>query len=98
MSLNFDLIYEILKWLDGTTLSSTDCASSLFHFATREENIWEELCSSLWPSTRNEEVSYLISTLGGFEKSYKNFFPMVLNVKRAYVIHYISEFGKSKEL
>ena len=98
MSLNADLICEILKRVDGATLASADCASSLFRSATREEQIWEGLCSSLWPSTRNEEVRGLISALGGFRKFYTDCFPMVLDAERVSAIHCNLKFGISEEL
>ena len=98
MSLNADPICEILKRVDGATLARADCASSLFHSATREEHIWEELCTSLWPSTRNDEVRCLISALGGFRKFYSNCFPMVLNTERVSAIHRNWDFIKSEEM
>lgn len=96
MSLNADLICEILKRVDGATLASVECASSLFRFATREEHAWEELCSSMWPSTRNEEVRSLIFALGGFRKFYRDCFPMVLDAERVSTIHCNLGFGKSE--
>lgn len=98
MCLNADLISEILKRVDGATLANAECASSLFRSATREEHTWEELCSSLWPSTRNEEVRSLISALGGFRKFYTDCFPTVLHPERGSAIHCNLEFGKSEEL
>lgn len=98
MSLNNDLICEILKRVDGATLANAECASSLFRSATREEHAWEELCSSLWPSTRNQEVRSLISVLGGFRKFYTDCFPTVLNAEKVSAIHCNLEFGKSEKL
>lgn len=98
MSLNADLICEILKRVDGATLANAGCASSLLRSAAREEHIWEELCSSLWPSTRNAEVKSLISALGGFWKFYTDCFPMVVNRESVSAIHYDMDCSKSEEL
>lgn len=96
MALNSDLICEILNRVDGATIANAECASSIFRSATREHT-WEQLCSSLWPSTRNEEVRSLISALGGFRKFYADCFPTVLFTERASAIDCNLEFGKSEE-
>lgn len=97
MALNSDLICDILKRVDGVTIANAECASSLFRSATREEHTWEELCSSLWPSTRNEEVRSLISALGGFRKFYTDCFPTVLFTERVSAIDCNLDFSKSEE-
>ncbi|KAM2672386.1 hypothetical protein EV1_008087 [Malus domestica] len=50
-SLNADLFYEVLKRLDGPTL-----ASAAFCSISKEERLWEYVCSSKWPSTNREDV------------------------------------------
>ncbi|CAN6558514.1 unnamed protein product [Malus baccata var. baccata] len=52
-SLNADLFYEVLKRLDGPTL-----ASAAFCSISKEERLWEYVCSSKWPSTNREDVKF----------------------------------------
>ncbi|XP_057815978.2 probable F-box protein At2g36090 [Cryptomeria japonica] len=70
-----DIVGEILKRVDGPTLANAACSSSDFLSFANEEWLWENMCISLWPSTNNEEVKQLISSLGGFRKFYGDCFP-----------------------
>ncbi|XP_068660514.1 probable F-box protein At2g36090 [Aristolochia californica] len=78
-SLSSDLFYDILRRLDGATLASAGCACADFHSISREETIWENVCQSLWPSTKREDVRSLISSIGGFRKFYADCFPLIVN-------------------
>ncbi|PKI53194.1 hypothetical protein CRG98_026395, partial [Punica granatum] len=78
-SLSSDLFYDILRRLDGPTLASAACACAAFCSISREERLWENVCSSLWPSTNREEVKNLISSIGGFRKFYADCFPLIVN-------------------
>ncbi|GLJ55220.1 hypothetical protein SUGI_1184840 [Cryptomeria japonica] len=54
-------------------------ASSHFRSIAKEENLWEEKCCSVWPSTRNTDIKELISSsLGGFKKFYTDCFPAIV--------------------
>ncbi|KAH9317524.1 hypothetical protein KI387_019293 [Taxus chinensis] len=75
--LNSDIIAEILKRVDGSTLATTACSSSAFKSIAFQEWLWENLCSSLWPSTQKSEIKQLISSLGGFRKFYGYCFPLL---------------------
>ncbi|GLJ55194.1 hypothetical protein SUGI_1184420 [Cryptomeria japonica] len=78
MSLNGDLITDILGRVDGITLASAGCVSSQFWSIAKEEKIWEEKCSSLWPSTQDSDVKkFISSSLGGFRKFYASCFPAI---------------------
>ncbi|GLJ55202.1 hypothetical protein SUGI_1184540 [Cryptomeria japonica] len=78
MFLNSDLITEILGRVDGITLANAGCASSHFRSIARQENIWEEACYSMWPSTKNPYIKQLISSsLGGFRNFYASCFPFI---------------------
>lgn len=78
-SLNSDLFYDILKRLDGSTLASVACSCAAFCSISKEERLWENVCSSLWPSTDREDVKRLISSIGGFRKFYADCFPLIIN-------------------
>ncbi|CAN6452875.1 unnamed protein product [Victoria cruziana] len=78
-SLSVDLFYDILRRLDGATLASAECACADFRSISREERLWENVCGSLWPSTKREDVRRLISSMGGFRKFYADCFPLIIN-------------------
>ncbi|CAK7346614.1 unnamed protein product [Dovyalis caffra] len=78
-SLSSDLFYDILRRLDGLTLASAACACAAFCSISKEEKLWENVCSSMWPSTNREDVRSLISSIGGFRKFYADCFPFIVN-------------------
>ncbi|CAN0892585.1 F-box protein At2g27310 [Linum grandiflorum] len=78
-SLSCDIFYDILKRLDGSTLASAACTCAAFCSISKEERLWENVCSSMWPSTDREDVKSLISSLGGFRKFYADCFPLIVN-------------------
>lgn len=77
--LSSDIFYDILRRLDGLTLASAACACAAFCSISREERLWENVCSSMWPSTNREDVKSLISSIGGFRKFYADCFPLIVN-------------------
>ncbi|KAH9294201.1 hypothetical protein KI387_040594 [Taxus chinensis] len=87
-----DIIAEILRKVDGSTLAIAASSSSGLMSIAFQEWLWENLCSSLWPSTQKEEVKQLISSLGGFRTFYGYCFPLlnvcckhsILNFKKDY--------------
>ncbi|KAJ0113078.1 hypothetical protein Patl1_03410 [Pistacia atlantica] len=78
-SLSSDLFYDILRRLDGPTLASAACSCAAFCSISKEEKLWENVCSSMWPSTNREDVKSLISSIGGFRKFYADCFPLIVN-------------------
>ncbi|CAL0316162.1 unnamed protein product [Lupinus luteus] len=78
-SLSSDLFYDILRHLDGPTLASAACTCATFRSISKEERLWENVCSSVWPSTNSEDVKSLISSMGGFRKFYADCFPLIVN-------------------
>ncbi|KAJ0051739.1 hypothetical protein Pint_03353 [Pistacia integerrima] len=78
-SLSSDLFYDILRRLDGPTLASAACSCAAFCSISKEEKLWENVCSSMWPSTNREDVKNLISSIGGFRKFYADCFPLIVN-------------------
>ncbi|GAB4851132.1 hypothetical protein Ancab_030426 [Ancistrocladus abbreviatus] len=77
--LSCDIFYDILRRLDGATLASAACACAAFYSISREEKIWENVCYSLWPSTKNDDVRKLVSSVGGFRRFYANCYPLIVN-------------------
>ncbi|XP_027350596.1 probable F-box protein At2g36090 [Abrus precatorius] len=78
-SLSSDLFYDILRRLDGATLASAACTCAALCSISKEESLWENVCSSMWPSTNREDVKSLISSVGGFRKFYADCFPLIVN-------------------
>ncbi|KAM7495969.1 hypothetical protein LguiA_020383 [Lonicera macranthoides] len=78
-TLSSDVFYDILRRLDGATLASAACACAAFSSISKEERLWEDVCSSMWPSTGREDVKSLISSIGGFKKFYADCFPLIVN-------------------
>ncbi|MFS7975869.1 putative F-box-like domain superfamily protein [Helianthus anomalus] len=78
-TLSTDLFYDILKRLDGATLASASCACAAFSSMSKEERLWQNVCSSMWPSTKRDDVKNLISQIGGFKKFYADCFPLIVN-------------------
>jgi len=78
-ALSSDLFYDIFRRLDGATLASAACTCATLCSISKEESLWENVCSSMWPSTNREDVKSLISSIGGFRKFYADCFPIVVN-------------------
>ncbi|GAV82389.1 hypothetical protein CFOL_v3_25841 [Cephalotus follicularis] len=78
-SLCSDIFYDILRRLDGPTLANAACCCAAFCSVSKEERLWENVCSSMWPSTNREDVKSLISSIGGFRKFYADCFPLIVN-------------------
>ncbi|KAI7991090.1 F-box protein [Camellia lanceoleosa] len=77
-SLSSDLFYDIPRRLDGATLASAACTCAALHSVSKEEKLWENICS-MWPSTNREDVKSLISSISGFKKFYADCFPLIVN-------------------
>ncbi|KAK6937512.1 hypothetical protein RJ641_031020 [Dillenia turbinata] len=78
-SLGSDILYDILRRLDGPTLASAACACAAFCSISKDEKLWESACASLWPSTNRDDVKKLIMSIGGFKKFYADCFPLIIN-------------------
>lgn len=78
-TLSGDLFYDILRRVDGATLATASCACTSFNAISKEERLWEDICSSTWPSTKRDDVKSLILSTGGFKKFYADCFPLIVN-------------------
>ncbi|KAE9463997.1 hypothetical protein C3L33_04094, partial [Rhododendron williamsianum] len=77
--LSGDLFYDILRRLDGATLASAACTCAALRSISQEERLWENVCSSMWPSTNREDIKSLIESIGGYKKFYADCFPLIVN-------------------
>lgn len=78
-SLSSDLLYDILRRLDGPSLAKAACTCADFSSISKEERLWENSCIALWPSTDRDDVKSLISAIGGFRRFYADCFPLIVN-------------------
>ncbi|XP_010545088.1 PREDICTED: probable F-box protein At1g60180 isoform X2 [Tarenaya hassleriana] len=77
--LSSDILYDILRRLDGPSLASAACTCSSLSSLSREETLWENVCKSMWPSTDSRDATNLILSIGGFRKFYADCFPLIVN-------------------
>lgn len=78
-SLSSDLLYDILRRLDGPSLAKAACTCADFSSISKDEILWKCSCHSLWPSTDRDDVRTLISSIGGFRRFYADCFPLIVN-------------------
>ncbi|XVF19665.1 hypothetical protein REPUB_Repub11eG0130600 [Reevesia pubescens] len=62
---------HILTRLDGPSLASFACASSQLHALSTDVNLWQNICSSTWPSINHPRLREIIST---FPSGHRSFF------------------------
>ncbi|CAM0873253.1 unnamed protein product [Alopecurus aequalis] len=77
--LSADVLHDILKRLDGAALARAGCVCADLRDISREEELWENVCRSLWPSTNHDSVRSLIISVGGFRKFYADCSTLILN-------------------
>lgn len=94
--ISLDALYEVLVRVDGVTLATAACASSVFHRVSGDKKIWESVCNLQWPSTNDPEVRSIISAVGGFQKFYGECFPLIVN-KQSVVFDQAYAFLKDAE-
>ncbi|WCJ41873.1 F-box family protein [Euphorbia peplus] len=62
---------HILTRLDGPSLASVASASSELHRLSSDDHLWQNICSSTWPSINDPQISHVIST---FPSGHRSFF------------------------
>ncbi|XP_057956572.1 F-box protein At2g27310-like [Malania oleifera] len=62
---------HVLTRLDGPTLASTACASSLFRALSADDELWRHICRATWPSVDSPRLRRLISS---FPSGHRSFF------------------------
>lgn len=72
--------FHILNRLDGATLASTSCASVHFQSLCNEDQLWQRICNSTWPSTAHPNVRSAVSAFPSAHRSfYSDSFPNSLH-------------------
>ncbi|KAL2250809.1 UNVERIFIED_CONTAM: putative F-box protein [Sesamum indicum] len=70
---------HVLSRLDGPALGSAACCSTTLRQLSSDENLWSNICHSMWPSTTSPQLSHLISTFpgGGPRAFFSHAFPVL---------------------
>ncbi|KAJ0503008.1 putative F-box-like domain superfamily protein [Helianthus annuus] len=73
---------QILTRLDGPSLASATCASTLFSTTHNHHHLWSTICHSTWPSTTTDYIADIISTFSdnrtrtGYYSFFSQSFPL----------------------
>ncbi|KAJ6717194.1 F-BOX PROTEIN-RELATED [Salix koriyanagi] len=69
---------HILTLLDGPTLTAIACASSELHALSAEDKLWQNICTSTWPSINDPTVRSIIATFpSGHRSFFSDSFPLL---------------------
>ncbi|KAJ0989824.1 hypothetical protein J5N97_008180 [Dioscorea zingiberensis] len=65
-----DLVFEVLKRADATTLAAAACVSRRWRAVTEDERIWEAVCTRQWANfgCGNQQLRSVVLALGGFRQ------------------------------
>ncbi|XP_030505679.2 F-box protein At2g27310 [Cannabis sativa] len=63
---------HILARLDGPSLASAASASSQLHALSVDESLWQDICTSMWPSVADPRLQQLI--VSNFPSGHRSFF------------------------
>ncbi|KAL9228602.1 hypothetical protein vseg_004161 [Gypsophila vaccaria] len=67
---------NILRRLDGLSITSLGCTSSYFNTISSEDSLWRQICTSTWPSVNHQRVQRLISNApDGHRRLFSDCFP-----------------------
>ncbi|KAH9323817.1 hypothetical protein KI387_018456, partial [Taxus chinensis] len=79
---NVDILNEIFRHLNATSLGKAACVSKKWKQATQEEALWEAICTRNWPATASAsaaapapaagQLKSVVVALGGFKRLYVN--------------------------
>ncbi|XP_022743943.1 probable F-box protein At2g36090 [Durio zibethinus] len=70
---------HILTRLDGPTLASASCSSTQLRALASHENLWTNICHSMWPSTTSPRVFHVISNFpNGSSSFFSDAFPLAM--------------------
>ncbi|KAJ6914602.1 hypothetical protein NC651_016779 [Populus alba x Populus x berolinensis] len=68
---------HILNRLDGLSLVSTACTSTELNSLASQQDLWTNICHSIWPSTNTPRIREMISRLpSGWRSLFSECFPL----------------------
>ncbi|CAH1454262.1 unnamed protein product [Lactuca virosa] len=70
-----NLLYEILKHVDGRTLGAAGCVSKQWHRTSQDERLWELICTRHWANMGcgNNQLRSVVLALGGFRRLHAHY-------------------------
>ncbi|KAL3340403.1 hypothetical protein AABB24_028839 [Solanum stoloniferum] len=67
--LNENLLYEVLKHVDGRTLATAACVSKQWNQSALDERLWELICTK-HNRNQQQQLRAVVLALGGFRRLY----------------------------
>ncbi|KAF2321595.1 hypothetical protein GH714_000572 [Hevea brasiliensis] len=81
-ALNLDVLHNhILSRLDGPTLAALACTSSELNALSAHDKLWQQICTSTWPSANHPLVTAAVSTFPfGHRSLFSDSYPLLLHL------------------
>ncbi|KAG7037780.1 F-box protein GID2, partial [Cucurbita argyrosperma subsp. argyrosperma] len=75
VNLDDNLLFEVFKHVDATTLAMAACVSKQWHKTAEDERLWELICTRHWANTGcgNQQLRSVVLALGGFRRLHSLF-------------------------
>ncbi|XP_065868832.1 probable F-box protein At2g36090 [Euphorbia lathyris] len=90
---------HILTRLDGPSLASVASASSDLHSLSADDKLWQNICTSTWPSINDSLISSVISTFpSGHRSFFSDAYPLIHHHDNSHASLDISTFPATTEL
>ncbi|GLJ25431.1 hypothetical protein SUGI_0487020 [Cryptomeria japonica] len=72
LSLDGDLLSEVMKHMDARTLARASCVNKVWHKAAQDDKLWENICLKHWANTGcgSHQLRSVVLALGGFRRLY----------------------------
>ncbi|XP_050215510.1 F-box protein GID2 [Mercurialis annua] len=74
-NLDENLLFEVLKHVDATTLGRAACVSKQWHRTSQDERLWELICTRHWANIGcgNQQLRSVVLALGGFRRLHSQY-------------------------
>ncbi|KAA8537808.1 hypothetical protein F0562_027612 [Nyssa sinensis] len=74
LSMDENLLYEVLKHVDARTLATAACVSKQWYRTAQDERLWELICASHWPNLGcGNQRRRVVLAIGGFRRLYSQY-------------------------
>lgn len=75
LNLDENLLFEVLKHVDATTLGRAACVSKQWLRTTQDERLWELICTRHWANIGcgNQQLRSVVLALGGFRRLHSQY-------------------------
>ncbi|XVF36354.1 hypothetical protein REPUB_Repub19eG0051400 [Reevesia pubescens] len=70
MNLDENLLFEVFKHADAKTLARASCVSRLWRQTSKDERLWELICTRHWANigSTTQQLRSVVLPLGGFRR------------------------------